>query len=46
MRGYYVERRVGWDVHGLPIEMEVQKKRGLDDPQQINDLGIGKFNDA
>jgi len=46
MRGYYVERRFGWDVHGLPIEMEVQKQLGLDDPQQINDFGIGKFNEA
>ena len=46
MRGYYVERRFGWDVHGLPIEMEVQKKLGLDDPQQINDFGIDKFNEA
>ena len=46
MRGYYVERRFGWDVHGLPIEMEVQKQLGLDDPQQINDFCIGKFNEA
>jgi len=46
MRGYYVERRFGWDVHGLPIEMEVQKQLGLDDPQQINEFGIGKFNEA
>jgi len=46
MRGYYVERRFGWDVHGLPIEMEVQKQLGLEDPQQINDFGIGKFNEA
>ena len=46
MRGYYVERRFGWDVHGLPIEMEVQKQLGLEDPQQINEFGIGKFNEA
>ena len=32
MRGYYVERRFGWDVHGLPIEMEVQKKLNLVPP--------------
>ena len=46
MRGYYVERRFGWDVHGLPIEMEVQKKLNLEDPQQIDEFGIGKFNEA
>jgi len=46
MRGFYVERRFGWDVHGLPIEMEVQKELGLEDPQQIDDYGVGKFNEA
>ena len=46
MRGFYVERRFGWDVHGLPIEMEVQKELGLEDPQQIDEFGIGKFNEA
>ncbi len=46
MRGYYVERRFGWDVHGLPIEMEVQKKLNLEDPQQIDEYGIDKFNEA
>ena len=46
MRGYYVERRFGWDVHGLLIEMEVQKKLNLEDPQQIDEFGIGKFNEA
>ena len=46
MRGFYVERRFGWDVHGLPIEMEVQKELGLEDPQQIDDYGVDKFNEA
>ena len=46
MRGYFVERRFGWDVHGLPIEMEVQKELGLEDPQDIDDYGIDKFNEA
>jgi len=46
MRGYYVERRFGWDVHGLPIEMEVQKNLNLEDPQQIDEYGIDKFNEA
>ena len=46
MRGFFVERRFGWDVHGLPIEMEVQKELGLEDPQDIDDYGIDKFNEA
>ena len=40
MRGYFVERRFGWDVHGLPIEMEVQKMLELDDPNEIEKYGI------
>jgi len=46
MRGYYVERRFGWDVHGLPIEMEVQKILDLEDPADIEKYGIDKFNEA
>jgi len=46
MRGYYVERRFGWDVHGLPIEMEVQKLLDLEDPTDIENYGIAKFNEA
>ena len=46
MRGFYVERRFGWDVHGLPIEMEVQKELGLEDPQEIDEYGIANFNEA
>ena len=46
MRGNFVERRFGWDVHGLPIEMEVQKQLGLEDPQDIDEYGIAKFNEA
>ncbi len=46
MRGYFVERRFGWDVHGLPIEMEVQKQLGLEDPQDIDEYGVAKFNEA
>ena len=43
---FYVERRFGWDVHGLPIEMEVQKELGLEDPQEIDEYGIANFNEA
>ena len=46
MRGFYVERRFGWDVHGLPIEMEVQKLLNLEDPTDIENYGIANFNEA
>ena len=45
MRGYRVERRFGWDTHGLPVEMEVEKALGISGPQQISDYGIGEFNE-
>ncbi|WP_395311868.1 isoleucine--tRNA ligase [Mycobacterium sp. AMU20-3851] len=46
MRGYKVERRFGWDTHGLPAELEVQRQLGITDKNQIEELGIEKFNDA
>lgn len=46
MRGHYVERRFGWDTHGLPIEMETEKALGLSGPQSIRAYGVGKFNEA
>jgi isoleucyl-tRNA synthetase len=46
MRGYKVERRFGWDTHGLPAELEVQRQLGITDKSQIEELGIEKFNDA
>ena len=46
MRGHRVERRFGWDTHGLPIEMEVQKELGLSGPRQIEDFGVARFNEA
>jgi isoleucyl-tRNA synthetase len=46
MRGYKVERRFGWDTHGLPAELEVQRQLGITDKAQIEELGIEKFNDA
>ena len=45
MRGYHVSRRGGWDTHGLPVEIEVEKKLGFTNKQQIEDYWIGKFND-
>jgi isoleucyl-tRNA synthetase len=46
MRGYRVERRFGWDVHGLPVEMEVEKQLGVSGPRQILEYGVGAFNEA
>jgi isoleucyl-tRNA synthetase len=46
MRGYYVERRNGWDCHGLPVEFAIEKKFGISGKKQILDLGLDKFNAA
>ncbi|MGB8252777.1 MAG: isoleucine--tRNA ligase, partial [Anaerolineaceae bacterium] len=45
MRGYHVSRRGGWDTHGLPVEIEVEKKLGIKNKQQIEAYGIDKFNE-
>ncbi|MFI5695667.1 isoleucine--tRNA ligase [Kribbella sp. NPDC051586] len=46
MRGHRVERRFGWDTHGLPAELEAQRVLGLKTKAEILQLGIEKFNDA
>jgi isoleucyl-tRNA synthetase len=46
MRGFKVERRFGWDTHGLPAELEVQRQLGITEKAQIEALGIDKFNEA
>jgi isoleucyl-tRNA synthetase len=46
MRGYRVERRFGWDTHGLPIEMEVEKRLGISGPKAIAQYGVDRFNEA
>ncbi len=46
MRGRHVERRFGWDCHGLPAELEAMSQLGLKTKDEILDLGIEKFNDA
>jgi isoleucyl-tRNA synthetase len=47
MRGHYVERRFGWDCHGLPIENLVEKKLGISGKRDIEDkIGISAFNEA
>lgn len=45
MRGYHVERKWGWDCHGLPIENIVEKELGTKSKKDIEELGVGKFND-
>jgi isoleucyl-tRNA synthetase len=44
MRGYYVGRKAGWDTHGLPVELEVEKELGISGKKQIEEYGIEKFN--
>jgi isoleucyl-tRNA synthetase len=46
MRGYHVERKWGWDCHGLPVENLIEKELGLKSRQDILEYGIDKFNDA
>ncbi|RZT14323.1 isoleucyl-tRNA synthetase [Mycobacterium sp. BK558] len=46
MRGFKVDRRFGWDTHGLPAELEVQRQLAITGKAQIEELGIEKFNDA
>ena len=46
MRGYRVDRRFGWDTHGLLAELEVQRQLGITDKAQIEQMGIEAFNDA
>ena len=45
MNGHYILRKAGWDTHGLPVEIEVEKKLGLEDKQAVETFGIKKFND-
>ncbi len=46
MRGYHIERRFGWDCHGLPIEFEIEKNLNLSGSLAIRAYGIDKFNEA
>ncbi len=46
MRGHRVERRFGWDCHGLPAEVEAEKQLGLTHKSQIEEMGVARFNDA
>ncbi|THF88338.1 isoleucine--tRNA ligase [Deinococcus sp. KSM4-11] len=44
MQGYYVARKAGWDTHGLPVEIAVEKKLGLNSKREVEAYGIDKFN--
>ena len=44
MRGYHVRRKGGWDTHGLPVELQVEKKLGLNSKKAIEEYGIASFN--
>ena len=46
MRGHRVERRFGWDTHGLPAELEAQRLLGITDTSQIEEMGLAAFNQA
>ena len=43
MKGYYVPRKAGWDTHGLPVELEIEKKLGISGKQQIEEYGVEDF---
>jgi isoleucyl-tRNA synthetase len=46
MKGFRVERKAGWDTHGLPVEIEVEKELGLKDRSQVEAYGIAPYNAA
>ena len=43
MKGYHIERKAGWDTHGLPVELEVEKQLGINGKPQIEKYGIEPF---
>ncbi len=46
MKGRLVDRRFGWDCHGLPVEFEMEKELGISGKKQIEEYGVAKFNEA
>lgn len=42
--GHFVERRFGWDTHGLPVEYEIDKTLGINGPQDVLKMGIANYN--
>ncbi|MDD3818514.1 MAG: isoleucine--tRNA ligase [Actinomycetota bacterium] len=45
MKGYFVPRKAGWDTHGLPVELEVEKELNINSKKEIEEIGIEKFNE-
>ena len=45
MNGRYVERRFGWDTHGVPIEYEIDKELGMSGRDAVREIGIAKYNE-
>ena len=45
LKGFRVERKAGWDTHGLPVEIEVEKELGLEGREQVEDYGMAEYND-
>ena len=46
MQGYFVRRQAGWDTHGLPVEIQVEKELGITNKSELQEFGIEKFNQA
>lgn len=46
MQGYQVNRKAGWDTHGLPVEIEVEKQLGITSKSEIPEFGVEKYNEA
>ncbi len=46
LKGYRVSRKAGWDTHGLPVEIEVEKKLGIKNKSEIPEFGVAKYNKA
>ena len=46
MQGFKVNRRAGWDTHGLPVEIEVEKQLGIKSKSEIPEFGVAKYNAA
>jgi isoleucyl-tRNA synthetase len=44
MKGYFVDRKAGWDTHGLPVEIEVEKRLGIRGKEDIERIGVAEFN--
>ena len=46
MRGHHITRIAGWDTHGLPVEIEAEKRLGISGKRQIEELGVARFNEV